>query len=140
MSTQSIPLDRIVMGNQHHEHLCDLDAIADSIDRYGLLHPIGVTPQSDGTYELIFGRRRLEACRKLGHSTIEAKLVYLPATVTGEHDKIVPPKGLAASKEAGSVKVVEKTLGNPLKQRTDTQLLDRSPEVVGCPNAPQTQV
>lgn len=56
-------LDSITIGTRHRTDLGDIDALADSIRREGLLQPITVTP--DGA--LVCGRRRLEALRKLGY-------------------------------------------------------------------------
>ena len=49
----------------------DLEELMDSIKQHGLLQPIGVQ-KKNGKYEVVFGNRRLEACRKLGHNYIEA--------------------------------------------------------------------
>ncbi|HOZ71068.1 MAG TPA: ParB N-terminal domain-containing protein [Spirochaetales bacterium] len=51
--------------------LRDIDQLAASMDRFGQLHPITVTRRN----VLIAGRRRLEAARRLGWSTIEATVV-----------------------------------------------------------------
>lgn len=42
-----------------------------SIQRYGLIEPVVVTPV-ESAYHLVVGRRRLEACRRLGWPTIPA--------------------------------------------------------------------
>ncbi|WP_125776188.1 ParB N-terminal domain-containing protein [Antribacter gilvus] len=59
-------VDSITVGARHRHDLGDLAPLAASIDRLGLLQPITVTP--DGV--LICGRRRLEAARRLGWTTI----------------------------------------------------------------------
>jgi len=51
--------------------LRDIDQLADSMKRFGQLHPIVITPRK----VLISGRRRLEAGRSLGWSTIEAIVI-----------------------------------------------------------------
>jgi ParB family chromosome partitioning protein len=55
-------IDSIRIGSRHRSDLGDIDALAASIDRQGLLQPITVTP--DGT--LVCGARRLAALRQLG--------------------------------------------------------------------------
>jgi len=50
-------------------------ALEESIRRYGLLEPIGVCAEADGSYRLVFGERRLRAVRSLGHETVAAVLV-----------------------------------------------------------------
>jgi ParB family chromosome partitioning protein len=65
-----IALERTVssiqIGARHRHDLGDLDTLAASIDRYGLLQPITITP--DGV--LVCGARRLAAIRQLGWDTV----------------------------------------------------------------------
>ena len=49
-----------------------LDDLANSIKEKGLLNPIIVRRNDDGTYSLIAGQRRFLACQKLGWETIPA--------------------------------------------------------------------
>lgn len=51
--------------------LGDIDLLADSIKRYGLMSPITINTQ----YELIAGHRRLEAMKFLGETEIDAIMV-----------------------------------------------------------------
>lgn len=66
MSNGHIELERAVssirIGNRHRTDLGDIDALAASIDRDGLLQPPTITP--DGV--LVCGRRRLAAIGQLG--------------------------------------------------------------------------
>ncbi|MBS1674787.1 MAG: ParB N-terminal domain-containing protein, partial [Actinobacteria bacterium] len=55
-------VDSIVIGRRHRTDLGDIDALAASIDRDGLLQPPTITP--DGV--LVCGLRRLAAIKKLG--------------------------------------------------------------------------
>ena len=59
-------VDSIVIGHRHRTDLGDLDALAASIDRDGLLQPPTITP--DGV--LVCGRRRLAAIQQLGWRTV----------------------------------------------------------------------
>lgn len=59
-------VDSIRIGSRQRVDLGDVDALADSIDRHGLLQPITVTP--DGV--LVCGARRLAALRQLGIRTV----------------------------------------------------------------------
>ena len=67
-----IPIDQI---DDRRLPLRDrLDAIENlmrSIQRYGLIEPIVITPAENG-YRLVVGRRRFEACRRLGYTAIQA--------------------------------------------------------------------
>ena len=66
----SIQLDRtvdsILVGARHRADLGDIDALAASIDRDGLLQPLTIT--IDGV--LVCGARRLAAIKKLGWRTV----------------------------------------------------------------------
>lgn len=66
----SIELERAVssirIGNRHRTDLGDIDALATSIARDGLLQPPTITP--DGA--LVCGRRRLAAIQQLGWRTV----------------------------------------------------------------------
>ena len=52
-----------------------LRQLADSIQKHGLLNPILVRPEEDGTFTTLAGSRRIKACRLLGHKTIPALVV-----------------------------------------------------------------
>lgn len=53
------------------KELQDIDQLADSMNRFGQLHPISITRKKI----LVAGRRRLEAAKTLGWSTIEALVI-----------------------------------------------------------------
>ena len=59
-------VDSILVGHRHRTDLGDIDELAGSIDREGLLQPITITP--DGV--LVCGARRLAAIKKLGWTTV----------------------------------------------------------------------
>lgn len=59
-----------------------LAALAESIRRHGLLHPIVVEPDTDG-YRLVAGERRLRAARQAGVAGIPA--ILRPASESGRH-------------------------------------------------------
>lgn len=52
-----------------------LDALADSIERYGLLEPVLVRQRDDGGFDLVAGERRLRAHELLNRETILARPV-----------------------------------------------------------------
>ena len=78
--TGHIELDRtvasIVVGNRHRTDLGDLTALAESIERDGLLQPLTVT--IDGV--LVCGARRLAAIKLLGWRTVS---VWVRSGVSG---------------------------------------------------------
>lgn len=73
-------IDEIAISNinvleQHRKEFNeeDLESLSLSIEKQGLLQPILVRyGQKEGEYILVAGERRLRACIKLGHKTIQA--------------------------------------------------------------------
>ena len=71
--------DKIIVKERIREEFseAELDRLAESIRKFGQLQPIGVKFDTEGNPVLIFGHRRLLACRKLG---INVKAVVLGGT------------------------------------------------------------
>ena len=59
----------VKIGQRVRDEYGDMQALAESIQEHGLLHPIVV----DSDYNLIAGCRRLLACERIGKKEIEAK-------------------------------------------------------------------
>lgn len=67
-----VPIDQIVVPEgRHRKHLGDMQALAKSIARVGLLHPLVVSLE----YRLISGVRRLAALRLLGAKDVPVRVV-----------------------------------------------------------------
>lgn len=66
-----IPIERITIKKRARTILGDLEPLMASMREHGLLNPVIITER----YELVAGRRRLEAAKRLGWKTIEAKIV-----------------------------------------------------------------
>jgi hypothetical protein len=65
----------IVVGDKRREiDVTKIKSLADSIAAIGLQHPISVR-KVGGAYHLVAGRNRLEACRSLGHLSIDSTVV-----------------------------------------------------------------
>lgn len=60
-------ISSIIVGNRHRREYGDIDELAASITRDGLLQPVTVTPEGI----LVCGARRLEALKRLGEKTIK---------------------------------------------------------------------
>lgn len=76
---QRIPVDLIEIGPEQartsKKYLTEgIDELAESIKRFGLLHPITVSPE-EGKYILVAGQRRLLAVRQLGWKEIPARVL-----------------------------------------------------------------
>lgn len=57
------------------EHDDAFGALVESVQSYGILHPVVVRTLTDGRFELLAGERRLEAAKACGHETIPARVV-----------------------------------------------------------------
>ncbi|KXA95555.1 hypothetical protein AKJ65_01540 [candidate division MSBL1 archaeon SCGC-AAA259E19] len=72
MRLEKIEVSKIKVGDRVRKDLGDIEGLARSIEDIGLLNPITVWRGGDGTYNLVAGERRLEACKRLGWEEIEA--------------------------------------------------------------------
>lgn len=59
-------IDQSVLSDRFNHDDPDLAALITSLERYGQQVPILVTAKPDGRYQIVYGRRRLEALRRLG--------------------------------------------------------------------------
>lgn len=72
---EEIPLDQLKIGLSQarvRDVSKDIDDLARSIGKLGLLEPIVVAPSQDGGYEVVTGQRRFLAVTKLGWTSIRA--------------------------------------------------------------------
>lgn len=65
-STPGVRIADVIVGERARKDYGDLSDLMESIRRHGLLQPIGVIEGN----RLLFGGRRLEACRRLGWTAI----------------------------------------------------------------------
>jgi ParB family transcriptional regulator, chromosome partitioning protein len=63
-----VEIRRIKLKKRLRKDLGEIEGLADSMARFGQLHPLVLTRR----YVLVSGRRRLEAAKSLGWSTVEA--------------------------------------------------------------------
>lgn len=66
-----IDIDKVIIRRRVRNNLGDLSSLMESLKRHGLLNPIVITNRN----ELVAGHRRTEAARRLGWTTIEARVV-----------------------------------------------------------------
>jgi len=71
---EKIPISKIRQDERIREEKGNIKQFAKLIALIGLLNPIAVCEEDDGTYTLLSGERRLEACKLLGWSTIDAHI------------------------------------------------------------------
>lgn len=121
-------IDSIRIGARHRTDLGDIDALAASIERQGLLQPITVTP--DGI--LVCGARRLAALRQLGvrklnvwvRSGISDRLTQLLA----EQDDNALHKSLSPTEAASLYREVKMLLAEDARHRQEASRFGSEPE------------
>ncbi|MGI9824396.1 ParB N-terminal domain-containing protein [Agromyces sp. Marseille-Q5079] len=110
-------IDSIRVGARHRRDLGDVEALAASIERQGLLQPITVTPDGD----LVCGARRLAALRLLGHRHVS---VWVRSGISDELAKLLAEqddntlhKSLAPTEAAALYREVKELLAEDAKRR-----------------------
>ena len=115
-----INVDDVTVGKRARKSLGSLDALERSIERLGVMQPIGITPSG----ELIFGARRLQASKNLGRETIPARVFDINAddpvkALQMERAENEHRLDLTPSEKVALAKRIEEALGNRQGQRTD---------------------
>ena len=70
-----ISIQKIKIADRIRQENGSIDALAQDIQKHGLLNPITVMEQTDGTFTLIAGLRRLKAVQQNGDSQIRATVM-----------------------------------------------------------------
>ena len=76
-----IEINTIKIGTRFRKDMGDLQSLANSIADIGLLQPVGLTRD----FELIWGHRRLEACKLLSRESILCRIIDIDDKVHGEY-------------------------------------------------------
>jgi hypothetical protein len=119
-----VPCGQIQVGERHRKEMGDLEGLAASIAREGLLQPVGITED----FWLVFGQRRLVAVQDiLKWPTIPARVVRVSSIVAGEHAENEIRKDFTASERAAIGAAVEAELG----ERRGRNNPDNCPEFQG---------
>lgn len=146
--TDQLSIAAIVVGERRREDYGDLDGLAESIERFGLLHPVVV----DEAGNLVAGERRLRACEQLGWTVVDVR--RLGDLTEAERREIeleenLRRKDLTPFEQAKVMTGLAATAGEVLKQRetdfsptvgeksrgrpTKPDSLDRVAERIGVP-------
>jgi N6-adenosine-specific RNA methylase IME4 len=106
----AVDISSIIVGDRHRRDMGDLQALANSIADVGLLQPIGLSPSNT----LVFGERRLRACRDLlGWTEIPARVVDVRSLVEGEAHENEIRKDFSPSERVA----IERTINAELERR-----------------------
>ena len=113
-------IDDIIIGDRARVSAGWLDDLERSIERHGVLHPIGVTQDN----VLIFGFRRLMACKNLGMTEIPATVINIdpndPAMALRlEQAENNIRRDFTPSEKVEIARKIEEAMGNRQGQRTE---------------------
>lgn len=109
----------IKIGLRHRHDMGDIDGLAASIKELGLLHPVVINPE--GT--LIAGKRRIEACKRLGWTNIPIHIVDLQRLAHGQAAENFQRKDFTPSEAVAIKRAMEPEIKEAAKQR----MLDGKP-------------
>ncbi|MBT2498542.1 ParB N-terminal domain-containing protein [Agromyces sp. ISL-38] len=128
-------LDSIRVGARHRTDFGDIDALAASIERQGLLQPITVTPDGD----LVCGARRLAALRQLGVRTVNvwvrSGISDELARLLAEQDDNTLHKPLAPTESAALYREVKALLAEEAQRRQEASRFQRGTNGAGSDGA-----
>jgi ParB family chromosome partitioning protein len=111
-----VPIDEIKVKKRFRKDLGDINALAESLKRFGQISPIVITKKN----QLIAGGRRLEAARSLGWRTINAVVADIPDEVTAleyELEENIQRKDFSAEEAEEAVQQILRLKNPPLFRR-----------------------
>jgi len=118
---KDVRVNLVRVSGRHRKDYGDILALAESIQRLGLLQPIGV----DSELNLIFGERRLIAHRRLGRETIPARVIDLDDPLQAEFDENETHKPWLPSERVAIKKALTAREGRPNKNGAHVHRLDK---------------
>ncbi len=122
-------LDSIRVGRRHRDDLGNIEQLATSIDREGMLQPVTITP--DGV--LVCGQRRLAAMRKLGWKTanvwVRSGITDRLGELLAEQDDNVLHKPLTLTEQAALYRELKRVMAEDAARRQEASRF-----AIGGPN------
>lgn len=103
---RTLPVDLICRGRWQPRQdfgQAELDALAKSIAKHGVIQPVVVTPTGEGSYELISGERRWRASQLAG-------LQDIPAIVRDYGEQQTASIAIVANKQSEGLNPIEEAL------------------------------
>jgi ParB family chromosome partitioning protein len=122
-----INISEITIQNRYRREYGDIQGLANSISKIGLLHEPIITQDK----KLIDGERRLKALQMLGFSEVNVRVVNVPSVLKAEHDANAFAKAWTVSEKVAIAKAIEEEMVDRQGERTDLELRDKCPEVDG---------
>lgn len=110
---QHIAIADIKIGKRHRKVFGCIEELAASISNIGLLHPVVLTPDN----KLVAGRRRLKACRHLGWTKVDVRVVDIESIARGERDENFQREDYLPTEAVAIAEAVEVIERKEAKQR-----------------------
>jgi hypothetical protein len=128
--TATLLLSKVKVGVRLREDMGDIAALAESINAYGLLHPIVL----DDDDNLVAGQRRLEACKNLGWKDVPIRRLG-ELTIAERHvielEENLRRKDLTKLEQARLNIALDETAGEVLREKVKE--VSRQPAAKGRP-------
>lgn len=101
--TERLHIDKILLGERVRKDMGDLESLAESMKRHGLLHPVVV--KKDRT--LVAGHRRIEAALHLGWKEIPVTVIEVQDLLSAERDENEVRKDFTPTEAVAIGKLIE---------------------------------
>lgn len=111
-----VDIESIHTGERWRKDLGDLEALKNSIKENGLLQPIVLSRDRQGTYRLVAGLRRLEAMRSLGRTKIPARVIGEDKAKQAEIEENVKRKAFTPSELARIADYLESVIAPEIRR------------------------
>lgn len=114
-----VPINLIDSGHRFRQDAGDIAALAQSIQKLGLLHPIVVANGYMGRFTLICGQRRLLAFKELHCVEIPVRIVDLDNPLVAEHDENECRKPFTPSERVAIATAIEEAETKKAKKKKE---------------------
>lgn len=74
MELKVVKVDTIIIGERFRKEMGDIDQLALSFKKEGIISPLAMKDNGDGTYTLLAGGRRIAAAQKAGFKDVPARI------------------------------------------------------------------
>ena len=110
---EEVSIDKIVIGERFRRKMVAIDRLADSIADEGLISPIIL----DKDYNLIAGRRRIEAVKRLRRNSIAARIIDIDDPLLAQIDEDVEREELRPSEKFAVTEALRESLQDEARMR-----------------------
>ncbi|WP_125777992.1 ParB N-terminal domain-containing protein [Antribacter gilvus] len=128
----SVAVDSIIVGVRHRKDVGDLDALAASIAKLGMLQPITITPAR----VLVCGWRRLEAVKRLGWDEVRvwvrSGLSDEAGRLLAEHDENALRQAYTRTEQATLYRELKEVLAGEARRRQEASRFRPEPNDGGA--------